>query len=237
MVALARMPTKCHSSFRRPGAVERGAGRLVLGQEGRQVGRRRESIPSGSSSSASRGSPCRSDWRRRVRAACGTGVAGIGHAGRQPRRGGVARRLVETDAGGALRRIEGGFERRREHRLLVVGVVARPAIAEDLLADREAVRLLHAAPVIGGGRPPVIGERDGKTPAGAFDHRIGAVLDRELRLQAGGDAPGEETLLGLASAVPRARRSLRPAAASASRDRARCRAPRSAGRPGCRRDR
>ena len=64
-------------------------------------------------------------------------------------------------------------------------------------ADPEAVRFLDPAPVIGGGRPPVIGERDGKPPAGAFDHRIGPVLDRELRLEAGGDAPGEETLLGV----------------------------------------
>ena len=108
----------------------------------------------------------------------------IGHAGRQPCGGGVARRPIETDAAGSLRRIEGSLKRRSEHRLLVVGMIARPAVAEDLPADREAVRLLHPAPIIGGGRPPVIGERDRKPLAGAFDHRVGAVLDRELRLQA-----------------------------------------------------
>ena len=106
----------------------------------------------------------------------------------------VARRLAETDAGAALVEIERGFERGREHRLLVVGVIARPAFAEDFAADREAVRLLGAAPVIGGSRPPVIFERQCEAATGGFDHRIGAVLDRELRFERGGDAPGEEAL-------------------------------------------
>ena len=64
------------------------------------------------------------------------------------------------------------------------------------------MRLLDPAPVIGGGRPPVIGERDGEPPAGAFDHRIGAVLDRELRLEAGRDAPGEEAVAWPRAATP-----------------------------------
>ena len=122
---------------------------------------------------------------------------GIGHAGRQPGRSGLARRPVETDAGGAFRGIEGGFERRGEFRLLVAGVVSCPAIAEDLPADREAVRLLHPAPVIGSGRPPVIGERDREPPTGGFDDRVGPVLDRQLWLEAKGDAPGEEPLFDL----------------------------------------
>ena len=45
--------------------------------------------------------------------------------GSQPRS--VARRPVETDAGGAFRGIEGSFQRRGEFRLLVAGVIASPA--------------------------------------------------------------------------------------------------------------
>src|SRR6202011_4691470 len=114
-----------------------------------------------------------------------------------PRRGAVTRRLVETDAGAALVEIERRFERGGEHRLLVVGVIACPAIAEDLPADREAMRLFCAAPIICGGRPPVILEPDAETPASGFNDRMRAVLDRQLRLEAGGDAPGEEPLLFL----------------------------------------
>src|SRR6266851_3860098 len=42
------------------------------------------------------------------------------------------------------------------------GVIPRPAIAKDLPADRKAVRFLHAAPIVGRGRAPVIGARDGE---------------------------------------------------------------------------
>ena len=136
---------------------------LVVGQEGRQIGRCDvDLVGFGAPVAGVDVSGCAGLTIR------GSLVVAIGHAGRQPRGGTVARRLVEADAGGAFRRIEGGFERRRERRFLVVGVIARPAIAEDVPADREAVRLLHAAPVIGGGRPPVIGERDRKPPAGGF---------------------------------------------------------------------
>jgi hypothetical protein len=109
----------------------------------------------------------------------------------------ASRRLVETEAGGAFHGIESGFQRRREFRLLVAGVIASPAIAEDLGADREAVRLLDPAPIVGGGRPPVIGKRDREPRAGGFDDGIGPVLDRQLRLEAKGDAAGEKALFGL----------------------------------------
>jgi hypothetical protein len=74
-------------------------------------------------------------------------------------------------------------------------VLSHPTIAEDCRADREAVRLFHPAPIVGGGRAPEIGEWDRKPPADAFADRVGPVLDRELRLEGCGDAPGEETLL------------------------------------------
>ena len=67
-------------------------------------------------------------------------------------------------------------------------LAARPALAEDLLADRKAVRLLDPAPIIDGGRTPEIGERDCKKAACRFDRRISTVFDRELRLQARSDA-------------------------------------------------
>jgi hypothetical protein len=54
--------------------------------------------------------------------------------------GAVARRPVEADRGGVGRRIEGLLQRRGEDRLLGVGVIARPAWAEDRLGDRQAVR-------------------------------------------------------------------------------------------------
>jgi hypothetical protein len=50
------------------------------------------------------------------------------------------------------------------------------------------------APVIGGGRPPVIGERDREPPAGGFEDGADPVIDSQLRLEAEGDAPGEELL-------------------------------------------
>jgi hypothetical protein len=105
--------------------------------------------------------------------------------------GAIARGLIETNAGAAFVDVE----RRGEYRLLVVGVVAGPTIAEDLPADREAMRLLRAAPVIGRSRPPVIFEPDAKTLASGFDDGVGAVFDRQLRLETGGDAPGEKALL------------------------------------------
>jgi hypothetical protein len=88
-------------------------------------------------------------------------------------------------------------------------VIASPAIAEDLPADRQAVGLLDPAPIIGGGRPPVIGERDRKPPAGGFDDRIGLVLDRQLWFEAEGDAPGEMPLLGLGRQCRERRKSFR----------------------------
>jgi len=84
----------------------------------------------------------------RLRVIGRTAVAVL-HAGRHPCGGRVARGLVESNAGGAFVRIEGGFERCRQYRLLVVRMIAGPAVAEDFGADREAVRLFHAAPVIG----------------------------------------------------------------------------------------
>jgi hypothetical protein len=119
----------------------------------------------------------------------------IGHARRQPGRGGVAGRLIEAEAGPALRRIEGGLQRRCEHRLFVVGMAARPALAENFGADRKPVRLLHAPPIIGGSGPPAIRERDHQTIPGAFDHRVGAVRDRELRLQSRGNAQAKRRCL------------------------------------------
>jgi hypothetical protein len=98
--------------------------------------------------------------------------------------GAVARRPVEADRGGVGRRIEGLLQRRGEDWLLGVGVVPRPARAEDRLGDRQAVRLLHPAPVVGGGRPPEIGERDRKPPDGGFHDRVSSILDCELRLEA-----------------------------------------------------
>ena len=102
--------------------------RLVLGQEGRQLAAWR-SISAGRLvvSDRLRSAPHRPAAVRGI----AFGGAGIGDAGRQPRRGAVARCLVETDAGGVRRRIESGFQRRGENRLLVVGMVARPASPED----------------------------------------------------------------------------------------------------------
>jgi hypothetical protein len=178
----------------RRSAVEVSAARLVLGQEGWQFGRREVDF-GGLGVVWIAGQWCYSIALRI------SGIAldspGIGHAGRLPTRSSVARRLIEPDTGGAFRWIEGGFERRGEFRLLVAGVIASPALAEDLPADREAVRLFDTAPIIGGGRPPVIGKWDREPPAGGFDDRIGPVLDRQLRLDAKGDASREEPLLGL----------------------------------------
>ena len=184
--------------------------RLVLGQKGRQFGRREIDF-GGLGLVRIAGQRC-GFVQLRIRGSVIYGSVGIGHAGRQPGRGVVARRPVETDAGGAFRGIEGGFERRGEFRLFVAGVIASPAIAEDFRADREAVRLFDPAPIIGGGRPPVIGKRDREPPAGGFDDRIGPVLDRQLRLEAKGDASREKALFGLRTTVPRAPRSLPPAA-------------------------
>ena len=158
---------------------------LVVGQKGRQI---RRCI-------ALRGSA--NDDIGTVVRLCGIGrsIVAVLHARRHPCGGGVARGLVEGDAGGAFLRIEGGFERCSEHRLLVVGVIASPAIAEDFAADRERMSLLHAAPVIGGRGAPVILEADAKTAAGGLNDRVGAALDRELRFERGGDAPGKKALL------------------------------------------
>src|ERR1700674_3001935 len=100
-------------------------------------------------------------------------AVGIAHAGRQPCGSAVTRRLIETDAGGVGGGIESRFKRGGERRLLVVGVVTSPAIAEDALGGRKSMRLLHAAPIVGRSRPPVIGGRDRKAPAGAFDDGVG----------------------------------------------------------------
>ena len=183
---------KCASARRRP--VELDADRLVLGQEGWQFGREVDFGGLGLVRIA--GQRC-GFVQLRIRASVVYGSAGIGHAGRQPGRRGLARRLVETEASVAFRGIESGFERRRDFRLLATGVVSCPAVAEDIPADREAVRLLDPAPVIGGGRPPVIGKRDREPPPSGLDDRIGPVLDRQLRLDANGDAAGEKALFGL----------------------------------------
>src|SRR6516162_3686702 len=102
-----------------------------------------------------------------------------------------------ADAAVAERGIKGVLQRRGEHRFFVAGVVAGPAFAEEFGADGKTVRFLHAVPVISGGRPPAVGERDRQSPPGAFDGRIRAVLDRELRLETAGGAPGEQALLGV----------------------------------------
>jgi hypothetical protein len=159
-------------------------GGLIVGQKGRQI-RRCAGVCIGVSNSIGR--------VVRFRIIGGTAVAVL-HARRQPSGGVVARGLVEGDAGAVFLDVEGDLKRRRQHRLLVVGMVAGPAFAEDFPADCEAVRLLHAAPVIGGGRAPVIFKPDAEAAAGGFNHRIGAVLDGELRFERGGDAPGEEPL-------------------------------------------
>ena len=130
---------------------------------------------------------------RRLRGIRRTAV-GIPHTGRDPRGGGVARGLVERNAGAAFLRIEGGFERRGQYRLFVVRMVARSAFAKDLPADIEAVRFLHAAPVIGGGRTPVILEPDPEAPAGGLNHLIGVALDGKLRFEGRGNAPGKKPL-------------------------------------------
>ena len=76
-------------------------------------------------------------------------------------------------------------------------MVAPPALAEDFLPGAEVVRLLHSAPVILGNRAPQIRERYREAMSGTFEHRVRAVLDRELRLEARGDAPGEQAPLRL----------------------------------------
>ena len=124
---------------------------------------RRNLAVSGSSS----GSRSASGPHRRHRPA--PRLAG-GDAGRQPRRGNVARRGIEADRGVALG-IERRLQRRGECRLFVAGVVLRPAAAEDGFGDREPVRLLRPPPVVGGGRPPELGERDGEPPDGTLDRR------------------------------------------------------------------
>ena len=197
---------KCASGRRCP--VERDAGRLVLGQEGRQFGRRE--VDFGRLGPARIGNQRCCFGALRIRRSVVRGSVGIGYARRQPDRGGLARRPVETEAGGAFRGIEGGFERRGEFRLFVAGVIASPAIAEDFPADREAVRLFDPAPVIGGGRPPEIGERDREPPPRGFNDRIGRVLDRQLRLEAEGDARKESMPSPPAAGGSRRCRSSRP---------------------------
>ena len=86
---------------------------------------------------------------------------------------------------------------------------SRAQRAPRTLGDGEPVRLLDAAPVIGGGRPPVIGERDGKARTGVFEDRVRPILDGELRLEGGGDAPGEQALLGLGRQCRKRREPLR----------------------------
>ena len=100
----------------RRSAVEVSAARLILGQEGRQFGRREVDF-GGLGVVWIAGQWCYSIALRIHGTALDS--PGIGHAGRQPIGGVVARRPVETDAGGAFRGIEGGFQRRGEFRLLV----------------------------------------------------------------------------------------------------------------------
>jgi hypothetical protein len=167
-------------------AVGCAFGQFLLGEKGRQC--RRFEIRNLATAGVA------------VDSCAAAGIVGddaVRHAGRQPCGGIVARHLAEPDAGRALRRIERGFERGCQHRFFVVGMVARPAFAKELPADAEAVGLLRAAPVIGGGRPPQIGERDRKPMPGGLNHRIRAILERELGLEAGRDAPGEQAPLGL----------------------------------------
>lgn len=118
----------------------------------------------------------------------------------------------------------------------VLRVVLRPALPEDIFGDREPVCLLGPSPVIGGGRPPEVVKRDRELPDRSFDDGIGAVLDGELRLERGRDAPGEKVLLGLGRQgrerrEPLGRRQGQPI------ERKRLFAPRAAGRPKSGRDR
>ena len=123
-----RAPAGARPSFRKCASVGGGAvprmGALIVGEKSGQIGR-----CVGVSVSANDGV----GTVVRLRMIGRTGIAVV-HAGRQPGGGFVTRGLIEGDAGGVFLDVEGGFECRREHRLLVVGVIARPAVAEDLPA-------------------------------------------------------------------------------------------------------
>ncbi|MGA8379846.1 MAG: hypothetical protein WB710_01805, partial [Stellaceae bacterium] len=72
--------------------------------------------------------------------------------------------------------------------------------------------------------------------AGAFDDRIGPVLDCQLRLEAGGDASGEKALLGLRRQCRERREAFRRRQFEPV-EIERGPAPRAGDRPRCRRDR
>ena len=157
MAAPAAAFRKYASGRRSP--VERGAARLVLGQEGRQFGRRE--VDFGRFGAVSDRRPTVLLPRNCGSAASSLDSAGIGHAGRQPGRSGVTRRPVETDASGAFRGIESGFERRGESRASCRRHGLAPSGRRG--SRRRSARpcaFFDPTPVVGGGRPPVFGERD-----------------------------------------------------------------------------
>ena len=163
---------------------------------------------------------------------------GIGDAGRQPRGGTVARRLVETDAGDAFRRIEGGFERRGECRLSCRRRGRAPS-ARRGSRRRSRGRAPSSRGPSNWRRSAASNRRTGWRGGGRRLSITGSARSSMascgLRVEAMHQAKRRCLALGRQCRERReafGRRQLEPVEIERC-----CRGPRAAGRPGCRRDR